>query len=922
MIVDRLRLTNFRSYTQEEVVFSPGVSLFEGDIGSGKSSLLFAVEFALFGPADVPGDHLLRAGADEGSIELTFRAGGQTYTVGRRMRRDKKGNLQQKDAYLERGGVREDLSTTQLREAVIQVLGFREVPNPRTKSQVFRYGVFTPQEEMKAILEQDAEERKQTLRRAFGIEEFKRARENAGLLSRALNDLCLRCETRLEGAPRLESEREEAQAALAASQGAVVASGKARAAAEAEAQAAWAALEAVESLEKADREAERAESAKRGERAAASERHAFARRQVDEMANVEALAPPLRELAATVAQREEHLKEYERLEREHREREEAARAAKARLDSVGEQVADLERQAANNELVLARAEEVEAGQKALAAARKALHKAVEAHTSAREAQRQVKAAQARLEKAEHLIASGARASQESKALAPTIEAGAQARAALPDLEGKRGTAQASAGAARMELERLERELEEFSSLTGKARCPKCKQEISRDHLQGHREELEAALAGAKRNLARAQGEGRALDREWSRLVQVRDAGAEAQRVQAALDKEASLALEASKEASELQRQIEEARALAGQGEQAAAERERLEREVEQKAHYDQGAGQIEAARKHEADLQKRLKKARQEMAAATATEQEVRLELAGRPFDASKGEAARRAVREARDAAVRLKQVEESLSGKARAEAFAAQAAQALGAVERDLEALSQARAQAAKRLAQADPATVRQRHASAIAARSAAAEQEKAAAQRLEEAGARALRAARDLEGLAAERTKLDTLRHARDFVEQCFAPGMEAVEQQVLADLNLQFNARFQEYFARLMEGAPVDVQIGQDFTPEVTQGEQPLPVQALSGGERTSIALAYRLALNILVSRAAGMETPDLLVLDEPTDGFSKEQLARVGELIRDLDCQQVILVSHERELETCADHVFEVVKDGTVSRVVAR
>ena len=70
------------------------------------------------------------------------------------------------------------------------------------------------------------------------------------------------------------------------------------------------------------------------------------------------------------------------------------------------------------------------------------------------------------------------------------------------------------------------------------------------------------------------------------------------------------------------------------------------------------------------------------------------------------------------------------------------------------------------------------------------------------------------------------------------------------------------------------------------------------------------------------APGIETPDPLVLDEPTDGFSKEQLSRVGELLRDLDCEQVVLVSHERELESCADQVFEVVKDGTVSRIEAR
>jgi len=143
--------------------------------------------------------------------------------------------------------------------------------------------------------------------------------------------------------------------------------------------------------------------------------------------------------------------------------------------------------------------------------------------------------------------------------------------------------------------------------------------------------------------------------------------------------------------------------------------------------------------------------------------------------------------------------------------------------------------------------------------------------------------------------------------------------VEVKVLADINAQLNRRFQQYFGSLMEGAPIDVEIDAEFTPLVQQGKNSLPVGALSGGERTSIALAYRLALNILVSRAAGMETPDLLILDEPTDGFSKEQLARVGELLRSLDCQQVVLVSHERELESCADHVFEVVKEGTVSRV---
>ena len=148
MILERLTLKNFRSYLDAEVAFQPGVTLFEGDIGSGKSSLLFAVEFALFGLADVPGEHLLRAGEKEGLIELTFRSAGRACVVGRRLVRSKAGGTQQKDAYLVVAGEKEDLSVEQLRAAVIKLLGFREQASTKSKSQIFRYGVFTPQEEM------------------------------------------------------------------------------------------------------------------------------------------------------------------------------------------------------------------------------------------------------------------------------------------------------------------------------------------------------------------------------------------------------------------------------------------------------------------------------------------------------------------------------------------------------------------------------------------------------------------------------------------------------------------------------------------------------------------------------------------------------------------------------------------------------
>src|SRR3989304_4227861 len=74
MILQSLKLSNIRSYVSETVEFPQGSLLLSGDIGSGKSSILLAIEFALFGAkrSDLSGESLLRNGAKEGSVELSF----------------------------------------------------------------------------------------------------------------------------------------------------------------------------------------------------------------------------------------------------------------------------------------------------------------------------------------------------------------------------------------------------------------------------------------------------------------------------------------------------------------------------------------------------------------------------------------------------------------------------------------------------------------------------------------------------------------------------------------------------------------------------------------------------------------------------------------------------------------------------------
>jgi exonuclease SbcC len=68
-------------------------------------------------------------------------------------------------------------------------------------------------------------------------------------------------------------------------------------------------------------------------------------------------------------------------------------------------------------------------------------------------------------------------------------------------------------------------------------------------------------------------------------------------------------------------------------------------------------------------------------------------------------------------------------------------------------------------------------------------------------------------------------------------------------------------------------------------------------------------------------SGIKTKDLLILDEPTDGFSSEQLDKVRNVLDELNMKQTIIVSHEAKIESFVDHVIRIHKNEHVSRVVS-
>ena len=96
-------------------------------------------------------------------------------------------------------------------------------------------------------------------------------------------------------------------------------------------------------------------------------------------------------------------------------------------------------------------------------------------------------------------------------------------------------------------------------------------------------------------------------------------------------------------------------------------------------------------------------------------------------------------------------------------------------------------------------------------------------------------------------------------------------------------------------------IDVEIKQDFSLSFKARVDGVlkPIETPSGGQLTCISLAYRLALNRVARSMIPQLGKGLLILDEPTYGFSPERV----ELLRRVlfspgGPSQVIIVTHDK------------------------
>lgn len=160
-------------------------------------------------------------------------------------------------------------------------------------------------------------------------------------------------------------------------------------------------------------------------------------------------------------------------------------------------------------------------------------------------------------------------------------------------------------------------------------------------------------------------------------------------------------------------------------------------------------------------------------------------------------------------------------------------------------------------------------------------------------------------LEGLL---RKKDSIMILKNFFVETLQEITRSIEYEKSASIRAHIEGCLIKWFGMLIP--ELDVSVDESYNPIVSKQGYSLGFSNLSGGERTSLSLAFRLALNDALSHSMLKSTSTLIILDEPTDGLSTEQLDQVRIVLDEVDCEQMIIVSHEQKVEGFVDHIIRI------------
>jgi exonuclease SbcC len=853
MIIKKIELTHIRSYKEKTTIELPvGRILFQGDIGSGKSTILSAIEFALFGLGDIDANHLLRIGESKGSVFLEFESKGKTYHVFRSLLR--KGNkISQEEGFLYENGVKNSYSVGELKSRILDIIGINEKTQTKTTSTIYRFAIYTPQEMMKNILTSNKETRVEILRRAFGIEEYSTAKKNAEKFFSWIRNVTRIKKSIVNELSMYRMDIEKIK-------------------------------DSNESLrEEIDYFKDSVEQLNDGIKIILKNM-LETRERKERMLQAESAILHLQSTIDKNLQLEEEINlELGRMNQE--------------LYYIFESekiVADLAPK--YQEYIQKRQDLLEVTEKALEYDKLLLEKVkIESdinserdklNSSIQRLDLDLNELTSELRRCDDEIKNLDKLKKEEIVLKDTITDSNSLQMDLDKISDIISNAKSEMISINKEISKQKSELDTVLQLKQNAVCPYCKQKLSQEHILElenkflqRRDFLRNQIKGLEREIEESQDKKNEI---LDRIRQVESKKSDLQKIQIQIAKLQAVQntiiqlrlkineKESNKKSIQDQLQdkhlVDQIKRLAGMG-------KKLDILYSYKANYDilnsivNDYQKINLERNYMEHYN--IIKSKQRVMEEIRIKEKSLLELKNEIMALSeKLNESKSIFQDSERVNIKLKELEsQKLS------------------FENELMNKKE------------DLAVRRTDHDNNM----------------------------KQMEGINKKifdlEEKVDKIIFTDQigtWLDQHFIPSIEQIESQVLISIKEEFSKLFQKWFYLLIEVGDIDVEIDEFFTPIVNQNGYRLEVDSLSGGEKTSIALAYRLALNEIIRRMIMLDD-NLLILDEPTDGFSKEQLIQIKHVLEELSASQVIVVSHEKELEGFVETIFRVVKESEKSQV---
>lgn len=179
MKLKSMQLENIRSHVKTVVNFDDGFNCLVGGLGQGKSTVLYAFDFALFGdPIGRSYDYLLREDAEEGKVTAVFIHNGNTCKLQRALMRRGKGISQDTDQlkFYRDGKLVAGNKNDAVAEELKALTGLDK--------NIFREVVWVRQEHLKELIDTTPRQRQKKLDELFGLSDYETAWSGLQLFQR------------------------------------------------------------------------------------------------------------------------------------------------------------------------------------------------------------------------------------------------------------------------------------------------------------------------------------------------------------------------------------------------------------------------------------------------------------------------------------------------------------------------------------------------------------------------------------------------------------------------------------------------------------------------------------------------------------------------------------------------------------------